>query len=82
MSASARKWVGITAPLLVLGVLVWRLGTGPFTDGVRSIDARSLAIATAVGVVTTVCCAWRWTIVSRGLGVQLSLPAAVASYYR
>ena len=32
--------------------------------------------------VTTLCSAWRWTIVSRGLGVRLSLPAAVAAYYR
>ena len=32
--------------------------------------------------VTTVCCAWRWTVVARGLGVRLSLPAAVAAYYR
>jgi glycosyltransferase 2 family protein len=29
-----------------------------------------------------VCSAWRWKIVARGLGVELSLPAAVAAYYR
>jgi len=66
----------------VLAVVVWRLGTGPFADGLRAIDARALAAAAAIGVVTTVCCAWRWTIVARGLGVPLSLPAAVAAYYR
>jgi uncharacterized membrane protein YbhN (UPF0104 family) len=33
-------------------------------------------------VVTTVCCAWRWKIVARGLGIDLPLPAAVAAYYR
>src|SRR5262249_40149849 len=38
--------------------------------------------AAAVVLVTTLCSAWRWTIVARGLGVRLSLPAAVAAYYR
>jgi uncharacterized membrane protein YbhN (UPF0104 family) len=66
----------------VLAVVVWRLGTGPFADGLRAIDARALAAAAAIGVVTTLCCAWRWTIVARGLGVPLSLPDAVAAYYR
>ena len=33
-------------------------------------------------MLTTVCSAWRWKIVARGLGVDLSLPAAVAAYYR
>ena len=33
-------------------------------------------------MLTTVCCAWRWKIVARGLGVDLPLPAAVAAYYR
>jgi uncharacterized membrane protein YbhN (UPF0104 family) len=33
-------------------------------------------------VLTTVCCAWRWKIVARGLGIDLPLPAAVAAYYR
>jgi uncharacterized membrane protein YbhN (UPF0104 family) len=32
--------------------------------------------------VTTFCAAWRWTIVARGLGIRLSLPGAVAAYYR
>ena len=46
------------------------------------MDGTALAAAAAIGVLTTVCCAWRWTIVARGLGVHLSLPAAVAAYYR
>jgi uncharacterized membrane protein YbhN (UPF0104 family) len=67
---------------LVLAVLVWRLGTGPFLDGVRSVDGGALAAATGIVALTTVCSAWRWTIVARGLGVELSLPTAVAAYYR
>jgi uncharacterized membrane protein YbhN (UPF0104 family) len=65
-----------------LAAVVWRLGSGPFLDGVRALDADALLAAAAIILVTTVCCAWRWKIVARGLGVPLSLPAAVAAYYR
>jgi uncharacterized membrane protein YbhN (UPF0104 family) len=63
-------------------VLVWRLGTGPFLDGLRSVGGGALAAAAGIAVLTTVCSAWRWKTVARGLGVDLSLPAAVAAYYR
>jgi uncharacterized membrane protein YbhN (UPF0104 family) len=66
----------------VLGVLVWRLGTGPFLDGVRTIDGPALGEATGLVLLTTLCCAWRWKIVAGGLGVEISLPAALAAYYR
>ena len=72
----------VAGPVVVLAVLVWRLGAGPFLEGVRSIDARALAAATGLVALTTVGCAWRWTIVARGLGVELSLSTAVAAYYR
>jgi glycosyltransferase 2 family protein len=65
-----------------LGVLVWRLGTGPFLDGLNAVDAGPMAAAAGLAVLTTVCCAWRWKIVARGLGVDLPLGAAVAAYYR
>jgi uncharacterized membrane protein YbhN (UPF0104 family) len=70
------------APGLTLAFLVWRLGTGPFLDGIRMVDGRALAAAAGVGALTTVCCAWRWKVVAGGLGVDLPLPAAVAAYYR
>src|SRR5581483_9300409 len=66
----------------VLAVVVRRLGTGPFLDGVRALDARALLAAAAIVFLATSCCAWRWTVVARDLGLRLSLPAAVASYYR
>ena len=62
--------------------MIWRLGSGPFLDGVRALDGRALLAGAVILLLTTVCCAWRWTIVARGLGVPLSLPAAVAAYYR
>jgi glycosyltransferase 2 family protein len=75
-------WLRVAGPALVLAVLVWRLGAGPFLDGVRSVDGGALAAATGIAALTTLCCAWRWKIVARGLGVELSLPTAVAAYYR
>jgi uncharacterized membrane protein YbhN (UPF0104 family) len=68
--------------MAVLGVVVWRIGTGPFVGGLEAVDGRALLAAVTIGFVTIVCCAWRWTIVARGLGLRLSLPAAVAAYYQ
>ena len=72
----------LVGSVLILAVLVWRLGTGPFLAGVKAVDGRALLAASAIFFLTTVCSAWRWTIVSRGLGVRLSLSAAVTAYYR
>jgi glycosyltransferase 2 family protein len=79
---SVRDWARIVGPLVVLAALVWRLGTGPFLDGISSIDLGTLAMAAGIGMLTTVCCAWRWTLVSAGLGVDLPLRTAVGAYYR
>jgi uncharacterized membrane protein YbhN (UPF0104 family) len=65
-----------------IAVLLWRLGTGPFLAGLRTIDGKSLAAAAALAGLTTVCCAWRWRTVARGLGVELPFGTAVAAYYR
>jgi hypothetical protein len=65
-----------------LAFLVWHLGTGPFLDGLRAVDAAALAAAAGLAALTTVCCAWRWRVVARGLGDELPLGTAVAAYYR
>ncbi len=66
----------------ILAVLVWRVGTGPFLEAVGMIDGRALAATAAIAVLTTVCCAWRWSLVARALGVGVPLRTAVAAYYR
>jgi uncharacterized membrane protein YbhN (UPF0104 family) len=66
----------------VLAAVTWRLGGGPFIDGVRAINGTALAAAAAIFLLTTCCCAWRWRIVANGLGVDVTLPAAAAAYYR
>src|SRR3954447_19698098 len=78
----AWTWARLLGGALVLGVLVWRLGTGPFLDGVRGLGPGTLLAATAIGAVTTVASAWRWRVVAAAVGVGLPLPAATAAYYR
>ena len=82
-TATQRAWAG-ARPLggaAILAVLVWRLGTGPFLDGLRQVSAWSLLAATSITVLTTACSAWRWQVVARGLGVG-HLGTAIAAYYR
>jgi glycosyltransferase 2 family protein len=77
-----RWWVRLAAAAATLAVLVWRVGTGPFLDGLRMVDGGALATAAGLAVLTTICCAWRWKVVARGLGADLRLSTAVAAYYR
>jgi uncharacterized membrane protein YbhN (UPF0104 family) len=82
MSRRVRAWGSLVAAALMLTILVSRLGAGPFLEGIRLVDGRALAAAAGLAALTTVCCAWRWKTVARGLGVELSLSQAVAAYYR
>jgi uncharacterized membrane protein YbhN (UPF0104 family) len=75
-------WVRLLGGAAVLVVLVWRLGTGPFLQAVRMVNGWSLAAAAGIAALTTVCCAWRWSLVARGLGVGVPMRAAVPAYYR
>jgi uncharacterized membrane protein YbhN (UPF0104 family) len=77
-----KRWLRLAATAAILAVLVWRVGAGPFLDGLRTVDGEALAAAAGLAVLTTVCCAWRWKVVARGLGVELPLSTAVAAYYR
>jgi glycosyltransferase 2 family protein len=77
-----RRLAGPALAAIVLAVVIWRLGTRPFVAGLEGVDGRALLAAVSIGFVTTVCGAWRWTIVARGVGLRLSLPAAIAAYYR
>jgi hypothetical protein len=70
------------ATLTVLGMLVWRVGGGPFVDGARLAGGWPLVVGAALAVPITVCCAWRWSLVADGLGVGIPLRAAVAACYR
>ena len=58
------------------------MGAGPFVDGLRLTTAWALAAAVAITSLTTLCCAWRWSLVAGGLGVDVPLRTAVSAYYR
>ena len=75
-------WFKLAAAAATLAVLGWHFGTGPFLEGLHMVDYEALAAASGLAVLTTVCCAWRWRTVARGLGVDLPLGTAVAAYYR
>ncbi|MDL5204829.1 lysylphosphatidylglycerol synthase transmembrane domain-containing protein [Streptomyces sp. ALI-76-A] len=81
-SRTVRTHFGTVAGVVILAVLLWRLGTGVFLDGLRRIDGPTLLVAVGIGLLTTVFSAWRWALVARGLGIRLPLVPAVADYYR
>ncbi|GAA3987152.1 flippase-like domain-containing protein [Streptomyces sp. NBC_01352] len=81
-SRAVRTHFGTVAGVAILAVLLWRLGTGVFLDGLRRIDGPTLLVALGIGLVTTVFSAWRWQLVARGLRIRLPLGPAVADYYR
>jgi uncharacterized membrane protein YbhN (UPF0104 family) len=75
-------WARVLGGIGILALLVWRVGTSAFVDGLRVIHGPVLAVTFAIGVLTTVFSAWRWCLVARGLGMKLRLRDAIADYYR
>ena len=82
MSRAVWARLRLAGGVAVLAVLLWRLGSGPFVEGLRTVDAAALLAGVLLAVPVTICCAYRWTLVARGLMVPLALPTAVAAYYR
>jgi uncharacterized membrane protein YbhN (UPF0104 family) len=78
----AWAWARPLGGAAILAVLVARLGTGPFLEGMRLVNGWSLLAATSITAATTVCSAWRWRTVARGLGVDLSPATAITACYR
>ncbi len=74
-------WLRLLLAMAILVAVGLRLGTGAFVDGLRAIDAFSVAAALAIGFATTVLSAGRWVLVARRLGLSLSLRTAVCDYY-
>ncbi len=79
---SAWTWVRrLGAAALLTGLLV-RAGTGPLRAAAHALSVPLLLVAMGGIVVTTVCCAWRWRLVSECLGQPMRLRSAVGAYYR
>jgi uncharacterized membrane protein YbhN (UPF0104 family) len=79
-----KAWPGLrlAGGLLVLGVLVWRFGTGPFADAWRMTTWGSVLLALVLTALATLANAWRWRVVSHAVGVPLTRGRSVAAYYR
>lgn len=82
ISASWRRWSRPAVGASILGVLMLQLGTEAFVGALRSVDLGALALGAVVAAVTTAAAAWRWRVVARQLGVDLSMSSAVAACYR
>jgi uncharacterized membrane protein YbhN (UPF0104 family) len=81
-SRPAWTWGKAMAGLGILALLAWRVGLGPFVDGLRNVNAWSIAVAAGLGLLATAACAFRWRIVAHGLGVGLTMREALSAYYR
>jgi len=76
------RWVKPIGGLAILVGVGWCVGPEPFVTAIRSAGPATLAIALLLTALTTLCCAWRWRVLARGMGVEVPLPAAVGAYYR
>jgi uncharacterized membrane protein YbhN (UPF0104 family) len=88
LTLSAARWrvppaaVRVTVGAAVLALVAWHVGTGPALAAVRALDARSMGAAAVIALLTTACCAWRWTLVARAVGLELRWRTALAACYR
>src|SRR5699024_8137221 len=80
-AGTVARWARRAAGVVILAVLAYRLGGGPFLAALRSVDGWAVVAAVAVTAATTACCAWRWQLISAVLGIRLRPGQAVAAYY-
>jgi glycosyltransferase 2 family protein len=77
-----RRVLRHAAVVTIVAALVWWSGPDVLLDALAALEAGLVLAALGIGVVTTVCSAWRWCLVARGLGMRLPLPRAVADCYQ
>ena len=68
--------------VLVLVLLLWRFGSGPFAHAWQVTTWASAAVALVLTAFATLANAWRWRVVSAALGVSLTTSESVTAYYR
>lgn len=76
------SWVRSGIGVVILAVLLLTLGAQPFVAALTGVTGWALLAALLVTLVTTACCAWRWSAVAAGVGVPIRPGAAVLAYYR
>lgn len=75
------RWGPALVGVLVLATVVAQVGAAPVRAALHDLRWPAVAAALAIGLVSTLCCAWRWSLVARQVGVALPWPRAVAAYY-
>ena len=76
-------WARPIAGAAILAAVVWRVGAEPFARGLLSMDVCIGRVrGRALIAVATAASAWRWRVIAQRLGAHISLPNAIASYYR
>ncbi|HET6937270.1 MAG TPA: lysylphosphatidylglycerol synthase domain-containing protein [Nocardioides sp.] len=77
------RWsLQVVGGLVVIGLLVWQLGTGPFLDGLLATRPWAVLVALVATAGTTWCCAVRWSLVSGRFGERVPVRTAYVAYYR
>jgi uncharacterized membrane protein YbhN (UPF0104 family) len=72
----------VAAGVAVLWFLARQVGAAPFGDGLRAVTWQAVVVSATLAALTSACCAWRWRVVARALGVDIGLLAAIGAYYR
>jgi uncharacterized membrane protein YbhN (UPF0104 family) len=81
-STRARILLRVGVALAVLAAVVWRVGAEPFVRGLLAVDLRAVIVVAGLTALATVAASWRWRVIANRLGARISLPRAVAMYYR
>jgi len=81
-SRRGRAYLNAAVGVAVLAAVVAVAGGEPFVRGLTSVTPSAVAVALVLTAIATWAAAWRWRLVSAGLGVPLGQPRAVAAYYR
>ncbi len=83
-AAVRRAWpmLRLLGGALVLTVLLWRFGTGPFVEAWRVTTWWAVLAALVITALCTLTSAWRWRVVAARLQVPLTTRLAIAAYYR
>jgi uncharacterized membrane protein YbhN (UPF0104 family) len=74
--------VRLVGGVVVLALILWWFGSGPFADAWQVTTWRSIAVALVLTAFATLANAWRWRAVSAALGVSLTTTESVTAYYR
>jgi uncharacterized membrane protein YbhN (UPF0104 family) len=75
------RWAQLGGGAVILGFLVIEVGAAPFLRALPLVTGWPVALAAAITALTTACCAWRWSLVAKGLGVDVPFRTALAAYY-